>query len=417
MKKTKFIALLLVLLTMAACKKEKDDLGDGEEDIVGIPVMITGEVNSSSTQAVKVLALSSTDRYKTADITNNRFTIELDNGKPWGIIFLNSGNQPLGLLSLGNGIETLPLPFVALGTDTINLQTITRNGNIFTPGYNPIGAEIVMTSEQQTATAGMDDYLAALLKNPDVNGNGQIDLLEGKFFKLEVIYFIKPGNFQGTDLTPTYDPYNLIEGYRLFLTVKDNNFPPHVTFTGPAGSPLNNTQSEEGEKFGETRLYSTQYLYNIIDTSSYIPVAGVYTITYAGTTLTFNLPDQEYVKNNVVYPWPTLTLNGDGTMNKIDWTYQMPAGASGADLNALLRTMQIQIEGTGNKCSSSNNLSDRVYDSPWLVPGTTSHTLSCQNIDWGTGTPYPGWKHIDRIMMTYEDHYDASYVVMYERSY
>lgn len=407
----------ILLMLTNACKEDNDDPGNEEDDIVGTPVMITGSVNSTATEAVKVLAISSTDSYKMESITNNNFIIELDNGKPWGLIFLNGSEQPLGFMSLGNGIESLPLPFMMPGTDTIDLQTITRSGNIFTPGYNPIGNEIVITDEQIEATACMDDYLAALLKNPDVNGNGQIDVLEDKFFKLEVIYFIKPGRFQGSALTPAYESYKLIEGYRLFLTVKDNSFTETVYFTGPDGSPLNNTPSEGSMGSDDHRLYNTPYLYDLEDTSSYIPVAGIYSIDIGGSTLTFNLPDQEYVKHNVVYPWPTLTLNGDGTMNKIDWVYQMPSGTSNTDLYSLLREMQIQIEGTGNKCGSSNQLDDRLYDSPWLTPGTVTHTLSCQNIVWGSGGIGPGGQRIDRVMMTYEDHYDASYVVMYERNY
>ena len=410
-----FIVMGVLVMLSNACQKD-NDMGNGEEDIVGTPVKITGTVDASASEAAKVLAISTTDSYTLASITNSSFTIDLDNGKPWGLIFLNDTEQPLGFLSLGNGIESLPLPFMLPGNDTIDLQTITRTGNIFTPAYNPIGNEIVITDEQLEATASMDDYLATLLNNPDINGNGQIDMLEGKFFKLEVIYFIKPGRFQGSGLTPAFSSSKLIEGYRLFLTVKDNSFPETVYFSGPSGSPLSNTPSEGFMKFNDHRVYNTPYLYDLEDTISYIPVGGVYSINIGNSTLTFNLPDQEYVINNVVYPWPTLTLNGDGTMNRIDWVYQMPSGTSDVNLYALLREMQIQIEGSGNKCGSSNQQSDRLYDSPNLTPGVVSHTLSCQNIVWG-GAPSPEYQHIDRVMMTYEDHYDASYVVMYERNY
>ncbi len=412
------VIAISLFLFISGCDKDDDNGGkDDKDDIVGTPVIITGEINSASTQATKVLAFSSTDTYKTADITNDQFSMELDNGKPWGVIFLSSSEQPLGFLSLGNGIESLPLQGITAGTDTIDLQAITRNESEFIPAHNPIGNEIILTADQEEAIAMMDDYLATLLKNPDANNNGQIDVLEGKFFKLEVIYFIKPGRFMGGNLTPTYNSNKLIEGYKLFLTVKDNDFPGAVYFTGPAGSPLNNSPSDDRMDFGDQCVYATAYLFDIVDTVSYIPVSGVYTIKYNGTDLTFNLPDQEYVKSNIIYPWPTLTLNGDGTMNKIGWVYKAPAGVVSYDLNALMRSMQIQIEGTGNKCSDSNSSESRLYDSPDLPISTTSHTLSCQNIDWGTGSPYPGWNHIDRIMMTYEDHYDNSYVVMYERAY
>ncbi len=413
-----FTAVAAMLLSFnSGCSKNDDDgNNDDNEDIVGVPVMITGEINSDSTQATKVLAISSTDSYIIADITNNQFSIKLDNGKPWGIVFLNSSEQPLGVLSLGNGIESLPLQGVS--AETINLLAVTRDERYFIPAHNPIGNEIVLSAAQLENIAIEDDYLTALLKNPDVNGNGLIDVLEDKFFKLEVIYFIKPGRFTGSDLTPTQQQTKVIEGYKLFLTVKDKNFPNTVNFTGPAGSPLSNSSSESDMDFGSHHVYSTTYLIDLEGTGSYIPVAGVYTIQYSGTTLTFDLPDQEYVINNVIYPWPTLTLNGDGTMNKIDWVYKASAGVVSYDLNALMRSLQIQMEGVGNKCGGSTTMSEeRLYDSPDLPVSPTSHTLSCQNIDWGIGSPSPGWKNIRRVMMSYEDHYDNSYVIMYERDF
>lgn len=118
----------------------------------------------------------------------------------------------------------------------------------------------------------------------------------------------------------------------------------------------------------------------------------------------------------MVYPWPTLTLNTDGTINKLDWTYQFPGGSANSGLSSLIREISIQIEGVGNKCSN-HQYESMLYTPAPLPVTTTSHTFSCQNIAWGSGSPYPGWPHIDRVMMTYEDHYDASYVVMYERSY
>lgn len=407
-------AVAILVVFAGGCTKDDDHNGDND-DITGIQVIITGSINSVTTQATKVLAFSSTDRYKLADISNDRFSIELDNGKPWGIIFLNSAEQAIGVLSFGDGIESLPLQGITAGTDTIDLQTISRNGNIFTSSHNPIGNEIILTDKEIEALSNLDDYMASLLKNPDADNNGKIDVLEGKLFKLEVIYFIKSGQFKATGLTPTYNSYKLIEGYKLFLSVEDKNFPETIYFTGPNGSPLYNSPSADYMDFGDARLYATSYLSNIEDTISYIPVGGVYTIKYKDTELTFNLPNQEYVKSNVIYPWPTVTLNGDGTMNKIDWVYKTPMGVVSYDLDAIMRSMQIQIEGTGNKCGSSNTLDSRLYDSPWLAPDIVTYTLKCQNIDWGLGEPIPGWKHIERIMMTYKDHYDNSYVVMYEK--
>ncbi len=364
-----------------------------------------------------MLAISSDNKYKEAQITNNNFSVELDNGEPWGLVFLNEANQPLGLLSLGDGIETLPLHYLDSTVDSLQLQTVSRNGAIFTPSANPIGTKIPLTPEQVTIVAGMDDYLAAVLKNPDVNGNGTIDLLEGRTFTLSVIYFIKPGKFHVPQLTPSFDNTTLIEGYRLCLTVEDASYPETVYFTGPDGSPLSGTPSESYLAFdNDSRVYATQYLYDITGTASYIPVGGTYTVKYNNETLTFNLPDQSYVDDNIVYPFPTVTLNNDGTMNKVDWVYRMPAGVVNFDIKALVDNIMVQLEGTGPKCEAIPN-QNGTYGSDRLPAATTSHTLACQNIMWGNSEPVPGTEYVVRLMMTYEDHYGASYVVMYEKQY
>jgi len=405
-------AVLLAMLT--ACSKDEDNNNDDDS---GTPVVVTGSLDASAAGVSVVLAIAADHSYKQSQVAGNNFSLELDNGQPWGLVFLDASNHPLGLLSLGNGIETLPLHYLNSTADSVELQTISRNGTVFTPSANPIGNKIPLTPEQVTIVAGMDDYLAAVLKNPDVDGNGTIDLLEGRSFTLSVIYFIKPGNFHVPQLTPSFDNTTLIEGYRLFLTVEDAAYPEIVYFSGPDGSPLSDTPSESYLSFdNDSRIYATQYLYDITGNASYIPVGGTYTVKYNNETLTFNLPDQTYVDDNIVYPFPTVLLNNDGTMNKVDWVYRMPAGVVNFDVKALVDNIMVQIEGTGPKCEAIPNQSG-TYGSDRLPAETTSHTLACQNIVWGNSAPAPGAEYVIRLMMTYEDHYGASYVVMYEKEY
>lgn len=421
MKLKKYVLAILLcaagmcILFTPGCSKEDDDKGDDQQ--TGTPVIVTGSTDLSASEVFSILAIASNHDYKQAQVTGNNFSLELDNGQPWGLVFLNAANQPLGILSLGNGIETLPLHYLDSEADSLELETISRNGTVFTPSANPIGSKIPLTPEQVTIVAGMDDYLTAVLQNPDVNGNGTIDLLEGRSFTLSVIYFIKPGNFHVPQLSPSFDNTTLIEGYRLFLTAEDASYPETIYYSGPAGSPLNNTPSESYLAFdNDSRIYGTPYLYDLTGSASYIPVGGTYTVKYGSETLTFNLPDQSYADANIVYPYPTISLNTDGTLNKVDWIYRMPAGVVNFDVKALIDNIMVQIEGTGPKCEAIPNQSG-TYGSGRLPASTTSHTLACQNIVWGNSEPIPGSDYVMRLMMTYEDHYGASYVVMYEKQY
>jgi len=420
MKNRFFIYAFLLVLTatavyFTACTKQEDDPDDNDQ--TGSPVIITGSLDASAAAVTGVLAIGSDYSYKQAAVSGNNFSLKLDNGQPWGLVFLDASNQPLGLLSLGNGIEALPLHLLDNTIDSLDLKTISRDSDIFTPAANPIGGTIPLSPEQMALLGAMDDYLASVLKNPDVNGNGTIDLLEGRSFRLSVIYFIKPGNFHVPELSPSFDNTTLIEGYRLFLTVEDNSYPETVYFSGPGGSPLSNTPSESYLAFdNDSRVYATQYLYDLLGSGSYIPVAGVYTVKYGNETLTFNLPDQSYVNSNIVFPYPTVTLTSEGMLSKVDWVYRSPAGVVNFDVQALVDNIMVQLEGTGPRCEAIPN-QNGTYGSGRLPAATTSHTLACQDIRWGNTEPVPGSEYIIRLMMTYEDHFGASYVVMYEKEY
>ena len=408
-----FVAGACTLIT--ACSKQEDDPEDNKP--TGSPVVITGSLDASAVEAIKVLAIAPDHSYRQAQVSGSSFSLELDNGQPWGLVFLDAANQPLGLLSLGNGIETLPLHYLGSTADSLDLKTISRDGEVFTPEANPIGGIIPLSPEQMTLLAGMDDYLASVLRNPDVNDNGTIDLLEGRSFRLSVIYFIKPGKFHVPELSPSFDNTTLIEGYRLFLTVEDGSYPETVYFSGPAASPLNNTPSESYLSFdNDSRVYATQYLFDLLSSASYIPAAGIYNVKYGNETLTFNLPDQSYVNSNIVYPYPTISLNNGGTLNKVDWVYRSPAGAVNFDVQFLVDNIMVQIEGTGPNCEAIPN-QNGTYGSGRLPAATTSHILACQDIVWGNTEPMPGSEYVMRLSMTYEDHYGASYVVMYEKEY
>ena len=53
------VIAISLFLFISGCDKDDDNGGkDDKDDIVGTPVIITGEINSASTQATKVLAFS-----------------------------------------------------------------------------------------------------------------------------------------------------------------------------------------------------------------------------------------------------------------------------------------------------------------------------------------------------------------------
>lgn len=80
----RIIPFFLMLLFIGGGTKDNDN-DDDIEDVVGSPVALRGELDASASEVAKVIAYSSTGRNKVGDIISGSFSLQLDNGKPWGL--------------------------------------------------------------------------------------------------------------------------------------------------------------------------------------------------------------------------------------------------------------------------------------------------------------------------------------------
>ena len=355
-------------------------------------------------QVMKVIVFSNNWSYEVAPVTDNSFSIDVATGQPVGIIFAGANDNFLGYLTLDNGINSLPLTKLT-DTATIDLQTLSSNDKIVEPGHNPIGAEIPLTPEEQKALAQSNSLFASTVINPDVDGNGKIDILEGKFFKFQILYFINGGTIStngGTNLIAQVITPASISGYRLAFGLKGSNLPDTVIFSGPAGSGLSNAPEDQFIVIGDGKVYFTPYIQNPA-----IPPAGQYTVSYNNTVLIFSMPDQSSAPSKIVVAKPTLTLNSDGTINKIDWVYQLGDGSGPIDPVALIGRVLIQIDGSGTPCGNyPQGQGSRIYNADNLSPSTTEHVLTCQNILWS---------NVTTLYLVTTDIYDNQYIVTFQR--
>jgi hypothetical protein len=358
-------------------------------------------------QVAKVIIFSGNGGYKTANVTNGSFEIVADKGAPLGLIFVGSSNNNyLGYLSLKNGIDSLPLTKVANGVSTIDLQTLSSNGQIVEPSHNPIGSELPLTSEEQNVVAFGNGFFASVVKNPDVDGNGTIDLLENKFYRPYIWYWVNGGDLKG-DGSSKVATAATISQYRFCFSVNDpsGNFPSSgsVKFTGPNGSGLNNTVNNESGNpiiFNNT---SASYASPPIDMPNPACLRGNYTINYNTTTLTFkNIPDQTNATQYIALAVPTVTLNTtDNTINKISWAYRLNNDSGSIDPRVLIDNLIVEIDGP---------IGNRIYDSANL-PGST--TTVGNIINKTTQQPIT-WTQVARIYMAYNDVFGNHIVVCWD---
>jgi hypothetical protein len=328
-------------------------------------------------QVAKVATFQGHNGYMISNVVNGSFQIDTQAGKPTGMIFIGATNNFLGYLNLNNGIESIPLNMASSGVNTIDLQTLSSSGGIVDPGHNPIGSEIPMTSGDIIAYAFGNGPYASVIKSPDVDSDGIVDITTGCFFRYYISYDVKAGSFVGAGLTPVLSSPVEINCFRLGIKITDpdSTFPQNITINGPAGSGLEGVQNDlrfpspDGSMCG---YYSAAIF------SPPIPPAGVYVIPYESKTLTYNVPSQSDITKFLAIPVPTFLLNGDGTINKILLEYKISDGSATIDPKTLVSDIGIQIDVLP--------ASGQFYSVYNLPAGTTEHTLTNQSIIWSAVT-------------------------------
>jgi hypothetical protein len=208
------------------------------------------------------------------------------------------------------------------------------------------------------------------VKNPDADGNGTIDLLEGKKYFLEIIYNLRAGTFQEGESTPAID--SQLERYQIHSFATIANCPTSgVTITGPQGSVFEIPSEMEYEKIGS--FCSHKFVSNPGDST---PLKeGLYQISYPDRQLSFQIPDQTSFASNIVMIVPTVSVNASGVIQKISWSYKL---ADGKPLNPESIITQIQVTLADLQFTAQG-----LYSSPLInSTSTTEIDLSARNIRW-----------------------------------
>jgi hypothetical protein len=278
------------------------------------------------TKVSKVLIFSAGSySYQPVNVINGSFSVKVARSNPIGMIFVGSNNEYLGYLYLKRNIASLPMGRVKSGVATIDLGALSSSGLVVEPANNPLGNEIPMTDEELKALTHFNGLFASIVRNPDIDGNGVIDCLEGKKFFLQIAYIIYPGTF-GASLTPSVDNFGL-QQYQIHFFSNTSNCPDTVTVTGPQGSPFSPSKTLNRVQIGS---YCThQYISN---NNPDPPPEGEYRVAYPTEVLTFNIPDQSPILLNSILMLPTVTVNSEGKVQKINWVYRLAHG-SGESVN------------------------------------------------------------------------------------
>ena len=206
--------------------------------------------------------------------------------------------------------------------------------------------------------------------------------------------YASAGSF-GSGYTPSVSYPVALASYSANFDVENDTGLPAasaVYFTGPAGSGLIHQAADSDNSWIDSS--SAAYQSPFISSPAAAP-GGTWVVNYKGTDHTFQAADPQ-AASRLVIPLPTVTVSG-GVLQSVTWAYRNPTtGAALGGAPAYVTGIQLQVGGSGG---------DRIYDSPWLTPGVTSHTL----------TSTLTWSSVGMIYMAYDDSLDNHYVVSFTK--
>ncbi len=411
MRKKIFILVLLFIFTfLFACKNDFDIIPDGYVRLTGtfnsgsnafnflkkIEKLFLITINAFDTKSLsKVMVFTDFDEFNIKEITDNSFSIDFKRDKPIGLIFLDKDNGYLGYLSLGK-LDLVPINSISSSINQIDFGVLSSSSQIVTPGNNPLDTLDNLSEDEIEAMKFMSSLFVSIIKNPDVDNDGKLDFFEKDYekFRLSIIYYVNAGSFNG-NLTPQISNTNtLINSYKLVFNAFDiSGRPDSVNFIAPVGSSLNNIQSTKKKDYPDINISS---FYSPVDSNNKIPLEGIYIVNYKNKTLKFNISNQSFANNFIIIPIPTITLNPDNTIKKINWIYKNSNNNNINNPSSLIKDIQVQIDDINNK---------RIYDSK-LYSGNDFEDIL--NIDIN-------WDNVKYIYFGYNDIFGNYYTITWNK--
>lgn len=333
--------------------------------------------------AVKVVVTYG-DHYEIHDVVAGAFEFPVATDRTVGLLLVGPSDESLGFVAVRDSIPGVPMQAVDPGVSTIDLGTLVASGAVLTPGIDPIGHGITLDDAEIAALADLGVIARGFLADPDVDDDGVVDLLQGREYRLQT-GVMRPGTFAGWIGQPAGPPSSWALGVHV-SEAGVGSYPTTATVTGPLGSGVDSMVVQGFLGGSQNVLYGVP-----LPDPSMRPTPGTWTLTYGARKLTFDLGDLAPVANGTPSLEPSVALNPDQTLQRIDWLWRLPDGTTTPLRPDLAVDVRIQLDANppAVPCPASNLTSiagDIVYSMRVADPDSGSHTLLCQDIPWGSVT-------------------------------
>ena len=359
------IRLLIIILLFASC--------DGTS-IFQKKITIKGKISTSAktngsfvkssggltlADARKVLIYYG-NKYELAEIKNGSFSIQAPAGCATCLVFLDANNQFIGNLFAG-GLNVLPL--VGMGsTSSIDLSTLTLDGNRVIPANDPIGSTIQISSQEIEFMQNVGAYYQTLSKNLDMDNDGSPDIVDGDQIRINSVVNMRVGTF-GTDTKQVemISPENFVVYTALRIAgdigLFDKDY--NATFTGPVSAPYSDIQTSWSTQAENEFIFMFQRMDQQGGIGQYPSRPfddGVYSFQLNKKQLyTFNFSNIN-MQNYMLIIKPTLHADKDGYMTKITYEFVFPDGSVANPRNLIQGYIRTQINNNGTQLYEGHHL-------------------------------------------------------------
>lgn len=378
------VAVFALTLALAACGGGGASAGDRTVKVRGrLPVAarVSGRALRSlaaadPSTATKII-LVGTNGVAVKPVVSGTFEVDVMAEVPVALILAGPGDTFLGYVAVRSIVPLLPLQAADKATAVLDLGTlVAAAGGILAPGVDPIGNGITLTDPEVQQLADLGQVTRMVLSNPDVDGDGVIDFLQGRQYAPQVLMA------GGGDLAGQVgDPATLRRAWTFGYMVMDDDaatYPATATFTGPAGSGVTGAQTPCYLGMNHSAICTAPWQQGAV------PAAGTWTSGFGDRTLIFQLPDLAPLVAAAPTAVPTVDVGQDGLVKSVSWVWRLADGSTLESPSRLARSVLLQLQTTTTpQGCADKGMSGSNYNAS-LASGALAHALTCPNVPWST---------------------------------
>ncbi len=208
--------------------------------------------------------------------------------------------------------------------------------------------------------------------------------------KLSYHFYFSDGSITGTNVQ--YSTPRSVNEYSIYFRMNDANPTNSVTFSGPAGSGLNNTQSTW---YSQDMNGCSYFSPDIALTNVNVITGGVYTVSYKGVNLKFKVSNPQ-ISQRQIFLVPEFIVDNSGILQQIRWSYKNQSGQT-VPPQDFMKSVEIY---------AYNSSWQQLFQNWDIRPAFTNYIVTNTVVQW---------KDVQTVQIGFVDDMDANYLTLWAK--